>query len=144
MICADCPKEITKNSRSGRCRSCAQRANYATWTPEQRELRSQYGKRHIAFLLSPDAMAKSQSPEVRRRAADTRRRTMMGWCPDHLLPTYRYLRDTKGMGKELARQALLPEIPGTVEYARRHIANANDVRRIKQDRAAMVGLARNG
>lgn len=58
---------------------------------------------------------------------------MLGWCPDELLPLYRDLRDRKGMGSS-ARAIIEPMIPGTIEHARRTIANNNDIMRIKEER----------
>lgn len=130
----ECGKEISRRCRSGRCKRCARLAHVASWTPEQRQAASDHGKRYVVHVLAPDIMAKSHAPEARRQATERRRWTMLGWCPDEHLDTYRLLSQRKRLPREEARAVIELEIPGTVEHARRTIANNIDIARIREER----------
>lgn len=94
-----------------------------------------------SILQSPDVKAKAHSAECRAVRIVAREETMLGWCPPAMRDEYRRLVRFKRMTAVEARAIIEADIPGTVEYVRRHIANANDARAIMQERSAIDPIA---
>jgi hypothetical protein len=115
-------------------------AHYMANMPEADRLRRAERGRELArtHLALPENRAASLAarmvPEVQARRGRALTRTRLPWCPEHLWPAYRDMTVRKGMTPAEAREALEPEIEGTLAHARRTIANITDAMRIKQER----------
>jgi hypothetical protein len=96
--------------------------------PAFRALLSENGKRYGARNL-----LLGLAPEVRKRAAETLRRNRMAWCPEEHWGLNRLLKQ-QGFLIDERKQIILAGVPGTVQHARRTIANITDAMRIKQER----------
>ena len=95
-----------------------------TMPEDERERRRVNGRRLAAEVLSrPDVRQLSNSPEVKARAGRARTETVLGWCPPDLRDQYRALVMRKGIPAAEARKIIEAEIAGTIEHARRSIAN---------------------
>lgn len=57
---------------------------------------------------------------------------LLSWCPAERRAEYTNLR--KYHGAVEARRIIEAEVPGTLEHARRTIANNNDIMRIREER----------
>ncbi len=94
MKCLDCPRSITRKSKTGRCRKCA--AKRAGCDPELKALRS--ANRKIWAAHHPDAAAKQ------RLIAS---RSQLAWCPVEYRDDYRKIannvpcREARAMIEEL-------------------------------------------
>lgn len=80
--------------------------------------------RRVQALCGPDARAKASASMRRRR---------LGWCPEPLWPLNALLK-RKGLLLNERKAAILADVPGTVEHARRSIANVTDAQRIREER----------
>jgi hypothetical protein len=133
------------------------RLKEATNTPEIRAARSELAKRfHAERALSPEwaerrrALGFALGDRIRRdpkvqasvkrghvSAAMKRHENRLGWCPVERLDEYRKLR--RKVGAVEARRIIEAETPGTLEHARRTVANNNlkmDLRHL-HDRIAL-------
>lgn len=116
------------------------RARFERMTPAEMEERREWGRHlHREYLMRPDIIAKRNAPEVRAIIAQKNTDRALAWCPPDRRAEYFNLIAKKFKSAE-ARAIIEETIPGTVAYARRHIANANDARAIMRDRAAVVGV----
>lgn len=88
----------------------------------------------IANLQDPETRARAHSPECREVRRLGRAETVLGWCPPDLRDEYRHMVRYKRIPAIEARRIIEAEIPGTVEHARRTIANNIDVARIREER----------
>jgi len=111
-------------------------AEYMANMPEdERKRRRENGHRLFREVLSrPDVRAKSNSPEAKRKAGEGRTNTVLAWCPPDLRGRYRDLIHSSGLSAAEARQLIEAEIPGTVEHARRNIANRQLAQQLKHAR----------
>lgn len=165
-----CGAEITHQSKTGRCRTCANRALHAdpqvqarrlaglarhfdkpgarraagdrlrafraTMSDEERQRRSEHGRWLVREYLSrPDVRARALSPEGRAKAVAGNHRAKLGWLPDELRPLYDRLIHTKKLSAAEARAVIEAELPGTVEHARREIANRELAARLRDERS---------
>lgn len=124
LVCADCPAPITRKSRTGRCKSCAPKRRAAD--PVSRAHHRARSKEGAAKRLAkPGELERlrqvmlanrSSDPAVVAKAAATRDRKFMGWCP----PAYRTLNRTlrlKGYSRA-ERMELIAEEVRRAERAR--------------------------
>lgn len=103
-------------------------ANFAAYNrnmpPEHRERRRQHGLRVAREVLArPDVLARSNSPEAKRKAGAARTERLLGWCPPELRDQYRQLCASQRLSAAEARRIIEAEIPGTVEHGKRVVAN---------------------
>jgi hypothetical protein len=128
------------------------RATIARWSPEQRQAKVEHLRIHqltmgdeekerrkargyelaTTALRSPEAIAKRLSKAS--QAGRKRSQTLLAGIPEDRWPDYRRLMNKGHMTAREARRMILEETPGTVEHARRSIANANDAMRIRHER----------
>lgn len=100
-----------------------------------RERRREHGRRQYReYLNAPATRALSGGAEARQQAVATRLATLYAWCPLELRDEYRRLIRTKRMSAAEARRVIEADIAGTVEHARRSVANAIDAQRIRHER----------
>jgi hypothetical protein len=95
--CLDCPSSITHQSRTGRCKACANRHNLLK-DPSLKE------RRLAAFRV------KLQEPEYRAKMQEVRRRngsSHLHWCPAKYRADYHFLRLTKRYSAAEAKAAIL-------------------------------------
>jgi hypothetical protein len=89
------------------------------------------------FLKTPEAQERGRiarlDPDYRKRRGLSVSRSRLPWCPVDLIPLYQDLT-RKGMLAADAREVMQSMIPGTVEHARRSVANAETVMLIKRER----------
>jgi hypothetical protein len=83
-------------------------------------------------LRSPEAIAKRL--DKASQAGRKRSQTLLAGIPEDRWPDYRRLMNKGHMTAREARRMILEETPGTVEHARRSIANATDAMRIRHER----------
>ncbi|KTF68662.1 hypothetical protein ACNFJ7_02100 [Sphingomonas sp. HT-1] len=158
MICRDCSAPISRQSKTGRCKSCSARhlnaspeltakrlaaieryyaqpgvrerhaARFAEYNrnipDEHREMRRQHGLRQAREVLArPDVLARSNSPEAKRKAGAARTERTLGWCPAELRDQYRQLCASQRLSAAEARRIIEAEIPGTAEHGKRVVAS---------------------
>lgn len=103
--------------------------------PEHREQRRQHGLRIAREVLArPDVLARSNSPEAKRKAGAARTERVLGWCPPELRARYRELCASQRLSAAEARQIIEAEIPGTVEHGKRVVANHILHQRLRHER----------
>lgn len=110
----------------------------ASMPDKERQRRADVAKATVAERLHTPAakeraLQRRLSPEIQKRRAKTMTRTRLPWCPDDLLPVYRELT-RKGLLAAEARAAMQEMIPGTVEHARRQIANITIAQKLRAER----------
>jgi hypothetical protein len=108
---------------------------FAANNPAERERRREHGRWLVREVLTPERVARSQSPEARAKAIAGYVETVMGWCPPALRPDYHRLVRQNIPAAE-ARRIIEADIPGTIEHARREIANRELAARLRHERAA--------
>ncbi len=164
-----CGARITHQSKTGRCRTCANQALHAdpsyrakrlaglsryfeqpgarraagdrlrafraTMSDEERQRRSEHGKWLIReFLSRPDIRARALSAEGRAKAVAGNHRAKLGWLPEELRPLYDHLIYSKKLTSAEARAVIEADLPGTVEHARRAIANKQLAANLREER----------
>jgi len=103
-----------------------------TMPDEERERRRANGRRLAAEVLSrPEVRELTNSPEVKAKAGRARTETVLGWCPPELRDQYRALVIRKGIPAAEARKIIEADIAGTLEHARRSIANVKLAQRLR-------------
>lgn len=161
--CIDCAGPISASSK-GRCRSCGARSinrdrdiidrrsaamAAVQATPEFRARHAEACRvAKIAMMQDPVAMEKlrragrevgsknfwrANTAECRAAARHTLRARGQPWCPEEFWELNRDLR-RKGLPLEERKAAILEHVPGTVEHARREIANRELASRLRQER----------
>lgn len=124
-------------AKPGAREACARRlADWRENMPEaDRERLREHGRGLVRDYLSrPDIHARSQSPEARRRAVEGNEAAKLGWCPPELRGAYTALIRSKKVPAAEARRIIEGEIAGTVEHARRAIANAQLAAQLRHER----------
>lgn len=111
------------------------RAAQANPTPAERERLREHGRwLYHAHASRPDVVAKAFAPEARRKAVESYVETRMGWCPLEKRDEYHDLVRNKHVPAAEARRIIEAEIPGTLEHARRQIANLQLVQQLRHER----------
>lgn len=113
---------------------CAARAEWLKKNPAARKQLREHGRWLRREVLTPELVAKGQSPEARARGVVKYIERRMGWCPVELRPRYREMVDSQKIPAAEARRILEAEIPGTVEFARREIHNRELISRLRDER----------
>jgi hypothetical protein len=104
-------------------------------TPRAIRLRRERGKEQAReVLFRPDVRAHTMRPEARARAGRSVSERALGWCPVARREEYRHLVRDKRIPAAEARAIILAELPGSVEHARRQIANRELVGRLRHER----------
>jgi hypothetical protein len=141
--------EIAARREEGRARyydtpgvreACGARlANYnRNMPPEHREMRRQHGLRIAREVLArPDVLARSNSPEAKRKACAGRTATVLAWCPPELRDEYRHLCASLRLSAAEAREIIEEKIPGTAAHARREVANNILKQKLRHERQQM-------
>lgn len=111
------------------------RERHANMSEAEREKRKAWGEHlHREYLSRPDVVAKRTSPETLARIGRANTDRKLAWCPPERRDEYRHLLMNRHFPAAEARRIIEAEIPGTVEHARRTIANHIDVARIREER----------
>lgn len=100
-----------------------------------REARRQHGRQLVKrYLSTPENCALVTSPEIRAKATARLRETRLGWCPPEKRAEYQHLVRVGRVPAAEARRIIEAEIPGTLEHARREIANRQLKARLRDER----------
>lgn len=100
-----------------------------------REKRRQHGHRLVKrYLSTPENVALVTSPEIRAKATARLKETRLGWCPPEKRAEYEHLVRIGRVPAAEARRIIEAEIPGTIEHARREIANRELAARLRDER----------
>lgn len=151
-LCRKCSNAKTNSDpeiRARRAKTCAALYDDPAYATRHREAVAKgvraLGPAHIeklrqsgrtvgtANLTSPEVQERTHSPECREVRRLARIETMLGWCPPERRDEYRHLVYFKRLSSAEARRIIESEIPGTVEHARRTVANNNDASRIRHE-----------
>ncbi|HEX8418532.1 MAG TPA: hypothetical protein VF638_00810 [Sphingomonas sp.] len=162
--CSDCPGTISDENKGGRCRNCcaralaadpavvAKRAAKRSVTMARPEIKARHRAQckagWLKVLEKPEALERMRhygrtvgqrnfyrylDPAAQAAARAAISRGLAAWCPEDRLEDNRNLK-RKGVLLADRKRMILEETPGTVEHARRSVANAVDVMRIKHAR----------
>lgn len=162
--CSDCPASISAKGKTGRCQRCSARKNLENLcaNPEIMAKRGRsisrmhkdpaFAARFSASCTTAKAktmqdpayaariselgrtvgrfnISACHTPEARHR----HRVSLIPWCPPEHWDLNRHLRKS-GFVLAERKAIILAMVPGTIEHARRTIANNNDIMRIKEER----------
>lgn len=109
--------------------------HHASMTDAEREKRRLWGV-HLAetYLTRPDIVARRQAPETRAAIGRKQSERRLAWCPPERRGEYMGLLMNRHFPAAEARRIIEADIPGTVEHARRMIANNLDAARMREER----------
>lgn len=139
MTCKDCKAPLGKNNKSGFCRKCVGRAMWRNPDHVKKQRAGIKRKQMVepeylekqraaarALHGNPKTTAKRRASakrvrlweighnhchtdEANAKRAASRRATALAWCPPHLRDEYMFLRRTKRLSVEEARQIILDQ-----------------------------------